>query len=147
VADGSGMERPQPEMGTQNDTLFPRIAAFVVDAILIGVIGVVLVGVASALSESLAGAIGGLAGILGIAYFIYMEATYGQTVGKRLLGIVVVTEDGQPIGTVASLVRNLLRIIDNLPALYLLGIVVILLSDDGQRIGDILADTVVVRTL
>jgi len=134
-------------MGTETDTLLPRIAAFVVDGLLIGVIGFVLVGVASVLDESLAGAIGGLVGILGIAYFIYMEATYGQTVGKRLLGIVVVTEDGQPIGTVASLVRNVLRIIDNLPFLYLLGIAVILFSDDGQRIGDILADTVVVRTL
>ncbi|WP_058367210.1 RDD family protein [Haloparvum sedimenti] len=140
------MDRPTPQLGTQNDTLVPRILAFLVDSLVVGIAATVLVVVVGLVSESLAGVVGGLAGIGALAYFIYLEGTYGQTLGKRVLGIVVVTEDGGDCDLKAAAIRNLLRIVDALPFLYLIGIVLIFVTDDGQRLGDILGNTVVVRT-
>ena len=82
----------------------------------------------------------------GLAYFVYTEGTYGQTLGKRALGVVVVTEDGDPIGYGEALVRNVFRVVDALPAFFLLGAAVILVTERGQRVGDLVADTVVVET-
>ena len=69
----------------------------------------------------------------------------GRTPGKRWNGIRVVRSGGQPIGFLASAIRNLLRIVDWLPSLYLVGIASILLSSKNQRLGDIVAGTVVMR--
>lgn len=78
-------------------------------------------------------------------YFIVLEATLGATLGKLLLGIRVVKEDGSPIGWGASIVRNLLRIIDALPTAYILGAILVWTSPRKQRLGDRVAHTVVVR--
>lgn len=83
--------------------------------------------------------------MLTFAYFTYMEATFGQTFGKKLLGIVVVTEDGGPCDATDSVVRNLLRFADALPVFYLLGAIVVIVTDEDQRLGDLLAETVVAR--
>ena len=80
-------------------------------------------------------------------YFIILEGLGGATVGKRLLGLRVVREDGSACGLGRAVVRNVLRIIDGLPFLYLLGVVIIGRSEKKQRLGDILAKTVVVRPI
>ena len=69
----------------------------------------------------------------------------GRTPGKRWNGLRVVREGGQPIGFLASATRNLIRLIDWLPSLYLAGIVSILVSGKNQRLGDMVAGSVVVR--
>jgi uncharacterized RDD family membrane protein YckC len=69
----------------------------------------------------------------------------GRTVGKRAVGIRVVRVGGHPVGFVTSAVRNLLRIIDFLPAAYGVGIVSILATSRNQRLGDLAAGTLVVR--
>jgi uncharacterized RDD family membrane protein YckC len=69
----------------------------------------------------------------------------GRTPGKRWNGLRVVREGGQPIGFLASATRNLLRLIDWLPSLYLVGMVSVLVSAKNQRLGDIVAGTIVVR--
>ena len=79
------------------------------------------------------------------AYFILMEAYAGWTVGKRVLGMKVVNTAGNKIGLSKSLVRNLLRLVDGLPALNILGIVLIACSPKGQRLGDYVAKTFVVE--
>lgn len=58
---------------------------------------------------------------------------------------VVVKADGSDCDYAASLVRNVLRVVDALPTLYIIGLVVIFFSDEGQRVGDIAASTVVVE--
>jgi uncharacterized RDD family membrane protein YckC len=45
----------------------------------------------------------------------------------------------------ASVVRNLLRLVDNPPGIYLVGLVATWLTDRDQRLGDLAADTVVAR--
>lgn len=138
------MERPEPQMGTQNETLGKRIVAWVIDAVIIAVI-VFAISTALGGLSTMGGSSFGLAGLLAFAYFIYFEATYGQTLGKNVMNIVVVKVDGSDADWTASVVRNLLRIVDGF-AFYLVGIVVIFLTDDDQRLGDIVGDTVVVRT-
>ena len=69
----------------------------------------------------------------------------GRTVGKRAVGIRVVRIGGHPVGFVTSAVRNLLRIVDFLPAAYGVGIVSILATSRNQRLGDLAAGTLVVR--
>ncbi|SNR35794.1 RDD family protein [Halorubrum vacuolatum] len=138
------MERPRPRMGTHTETLLPRIGAFLLDVILLGFAFGLLVVITSIISDALGLLLASLAPIVFFAYFIYMEGTYGQTVGKRFLGIVVVMEDGSPCDMKASAIRNVLRIVDGLFG-YLVGLVAILLTDDDQRVGDLVGDTVVAR--
>ena len=78
------------------------------------------------------------------AYFILMEACVGYTVGKRILGMRVVDGTGNKIGLARSIVRNLLRLVDGLPTLNILGIILIVSSPRGQRFGDRVAKTFVV---
>ena len=78
----------------------------------------------------------------------WFEAAWrGQTPGKRLMGIMVLNDDGTPVRWPAALTRNLLRAADFLPLLYGLGLVAMLVSRDFKRLGDLAAGTVVVYQL
>jgi uncharacterized RDD family membrane protein YckC len=79
-------------------------------------------------------------------YFAIFEAVWtGQTPGKRLVGLRVIDVSGRPITVYAAIVRNLLRLVDQLPGMYAIGILSILISTRQQRIGDLAAGTVVVH--
>jgi uncharacterized RDD family membrane protein YckC len=80
------------------------------------------------------------------AYDILFEVfASGRTPGKRLNGLRVVRTDGSPVGFFTSAVRNVLRLADLLPGMYLAGIVSILVTRRNQRLGDLAAGTLVVR--
>jgi uncharacterized RDD family membrane protein YckC len=80
------------------------------------------------------------------SYFILLEWLWnGQTIGKRIYRLRVINEDGSPAQFTAVLIRNLLRLVDFLPAFYGLGVLVIVLSPKSQRLGDLAAGTYVVR--
>jgi len=81
---------------------------------------------------------------LGVGYYVLCEAATGATLGKRMVGIHVVGEDGEHLTFEASLVRNLLRLVDCL-FFYLVGGIFALTSPHGQRLGDRAAHTLVVR--
>lgn len=140
-------ERPRPEPGTEGDVLRERVIAFAIDAAGFTIVVGVIANLLYLLSEWL-GIVVNLLGVpLFFAYFVYLEAAYGQTVGKMVTGVVVVTDGGAPIDYWASTIRALLRIVDLFPyPLHLVGLVAILLTDRNQRLGDLAADTVVVRT-
>jgi uncharacterized RDD family membrane protein YckC len=78
-------------------------------------------------------------------YGFLLEGLYGDTPGKYLLGLVVVKSSGSNCTVGASILRNLLWIIDALPTANLVAMVLILVTDDNQRVGDLIADTVVVK--
>jgi uncharacterized RDD family membrane protein YckC len=80
-----------------------------------------------------------------IAYYFVLEAATGKTLGKMAMGLRVVAIDGA-YTPAKAFIRNLLRIVDGLPFLYLLGLIVIASSKRKQRIGDMAAGTRVVRT-
>ena len=74
----------------------------------------------------------------------------GQTPGKRMMQIRVLSVDGQPVGGMQAVLRNVLRVVDSQPPLlhffgvYLLGLVTATLNDRFQRLGDLAAGTFVV---
>jgi len=80
------------------------------------------------------------------AYWILPEALWsGQTVGKYVLHLRVIDARGGPVTPGQAVIRNLLRIVDFLPASYALGTVVMFSSARNQRLGDLAAGTVVIR--
>jgi uncharacterized RDD family membrane protein YckC len=80
-------------------------------------------------------------------YTTLFEAFWrGQTPGKRLAGIRVIKDGGASAGFQEIALRNLLRTVDSLPLFYLVGIVCVFLTSKHQRVGDLLAGTLVVRT-
>jgi uncharacterized RDD family membrane protein YckC len=84
--------------------------------------------------------------LLFYGYFILFEAIWnGQTPGKRLTRIRVIKDSGQPITAIDAVARNLLRIIDQLPAVYGIGVLCAWISPQCKRLGDYVAGTVVVH--
>jgi uncharacterized RDD family membrane protein YckC len=84
--------------------------------------------------------------ILNWAYFVLLEYfSGGKTLGKRLVGIRVIQENGHSLTLLSSFIRNLLRIIDALPVNYLVGILMIFFHSKNKRIGDLVAGTIVVH--
>lgn len=79
-----------------------------------------------------------------LLYFTYFEGTTGQTLGKKIMGIKVVKENGDQPSFMDALIRTILRIIDGI-AFYLVGFIVILVSEKKQRLGDMAAGTIVVE--
>jgi uncharacterized RDD family membrane protein YckC len=81
------------------------------------------------------------------SYFIFFEWLWnGQTPGKRWLKLRVIREDGRPITFWEASVRNLLRIFDIMPfPFYSIGLICVFISNRDQRVGDMVAGSVVVR--
>jgi uncharacterized RDD family membrane protein YckC len=77
-------------------------------------------------------------------YFVALEATRGTTPGKRALGLRVITTEGRPIGFPAAALRNILRAADILPTAYVTGLVTMACTARFQRLGDLVAGTMVV---
>ncbi len=91
----------------------------------------------------------GLAAVLGFlvwwSYNVLFEIlNNGVTPGKHYMGLRAVNADGTPIGWANSVIRALLLVVDFFPVGYLLGIITMSLSGTQQRIGDIVAGTIVV---
>jgi uncharacterized RDD family membrane protein YckC len=83
---------------------------------------------------------------LSIGYGILFEWVWrGQTVGKRLLRLRVMDVEGMRLQFNQIVVRNLLRFLDSLPLFYFVGGVTCWLNSKCQRLGDIAANTIVVR--
>lgn len=79
-------------------------------------------------------------------YPVYFELRHqGQTPGKKMLQIYVAQTDASPVTPSASIVRNLLRVVDFLPFLYGFGFMSMLLNQRFQRLGDLAANTVVLH--
>lgn len=85
--------------------------------------------------------------IIGIGYGIFFEWSWrGQTIGKKLLRLRVVDVEGMRLQFNQIVVRNLLRFVDELPAFYFVGGVTCWLNSRCQRLGDLAANTVVIRS-
>ncbi|HKY31659.1 MAG TPA: RDD family protein [Candidatus Polarisedimenticolia bacterium] len=79
-------------------------------------------------------------------YFLGFEIAWsGQTPGKRRLGLRVIRDSGLQITPNDAIARNLLRLVDQLPGVYAIGILSTVLSSQSKRLGDYVAGTVVVH--
>jgi len=82
--------------------------------------------------------------VVSIGYGILTEWYWqGQTLGKKILRLRVMDSQGLRLQFSQVVIRNLLRFIDSLPALYLVGGLVCLLNQRAQRLGDFAANTIV----
>ncbi len=117
-----------------------RFLALLIDVIILGIVN----GIIYALLRSVPVLADLVVTVIAIAYTFGLEATQGATLGKRILGLRVVKTDGSPISWSESIIRNLLRIVDGLFG-YLVGAILIWTSPQRQRLGDRVANTVVVR--
>src|SRR2546430_9361298 len=81
--------------------------------------------------------------LLWVGYYAVLEGLFAATVGKRLAGVRVTDLEGRRIGWQAAILRNLGRLLDALPFLYLLGGILTLKSRQHQRLGDRFAGTLV----
>lgn len=84
--------------------------------------------------------------IVNIGYAIVLEwFWHGQTLGKRALGLRVMDVRGVRLQPSQIIIRNILRAVDNLPALYMVGGITCLISRHLQRLGDLAANTIVIK--
>lgn len=130
--------------------LYSRFLAWLVDTVIVvfGAIAVLsaLQGIGAVSQGFLSAFAAVIWFLLDWGYGIALEAAWsGQTVGKRLLSLRVIQESGVRIGFYHAVLRNLVRPLDRLPAMYLVGGLAALGSRSRQRLGDLLAGTLVVR--
>lgn len=79
-------------------------------------------------------------------WHVYFETRkQGRTPGKRALKLRVIDARGLPVSLYQSLVRNITRALDFAPAFYGIGAIAVMLTPARRRIGDVVADTLVVR--
>ncbi|MFC4356784.1 RDD family protein [Halobium salinum] len=145
-------ESPDLGVGTETDVTGARVAAAVVDALVLVVfspafgvgLGVLTLGVGGGnLAVGVVAVVGTLLGP--VVYGTLLELRYGKTVGKKLFGLAVVDEDGTALGRRGVLARNVGRLADGI-GFYLVGLAVMLLTNRRQRLGDLLGSSVVVRS-
>ena len=138
-----------------------RFLALLLDSLIqIGVmivLGLIFAGVGygfrnSGLSESQTGAVWIIAVLIFLyfllmyGYFMLFESIWnGQTPGKRLTHLRVIKDSGQPITAIDAVGRNLLRLVDQLPFAYGIGVLCVWISPQSKRLGDYVAGTVVVH--
>jgi uncharacterized RDD family membrane protein YckC len=125
-----------------------RFLARLLDTVIqLALIFALAIGVGVSGSPGWAQAIGAVAMFLVIfAYDIILETlNNGRTIGKLAAGIRVVGRSGEPVRFLASAVRNIARIVDFLPALYLTGTISMIATQRSQRVGDLAAGTIVAR--
>ena len=85
--------------------------------------------------------------VLRTGYNILLEWYWrGQTAGKRVMGLRVMDVNGLRLQPSQIIIRNLLRAVDSLPLLYLVGGVTSLINRHGQRLGDLAGNTIVVKS-
>lgn len=128
----------------------PRFLAWALDFFCIAgmmILVNMVLGFVMVISQDLAMALALLAFfVLSIGYGIVMEWWWrGQTIGKRVLRLRVVDAGGLRLQFHQIVIRNLLRFVDSLPLLYLVGGIACLVSRRAQRLGDLAANTVVIR--
>ena len=125
-----------------------RAVAVIIDGVILFIVfyGVALAtGGTSSAGFNMTGAPALISFVIAFGYFIGMEATKGATLGKMAMGLKVVKQDGGPMDWQASIIRNLLRIVDGF-AFYLVGAIIVWVTKSKQRLGDIAAKTLVVSS-
>ncbi len=125
--------------------LLPRSLAYAIDLLIRGGLALVLFFALLGLGRLGLGLGLILTFLLTWWYMVLFEVlAQGRSPGKRAMGLRVVHDDGTPVGWSASLVRNLLRVVDMLPFGYTLGILSCLANARFKRLGDLAAGTLVV---
>ena len=136
-----------------------RLVAYIIDAIIIGIVTVIfaiIIGIALAITAFATGGLfsfsglgfwfsTGIFGLLSILYFIVLDVIWGGTVGKRLMGLRVQTTTGRQITFDKSFIRNISKIFVLFLFLdWLIGVLTD--GDKRQKVSDRYAGTIVIQT-
>lgn len=147
---------PQAANGPELVGLGLRFVAHLIDAFVVfflfWIIGSIIAGMAGGATDAgfeLEGApalaVMLLTFIASVVYFALTETYWdGQTLGKKMVGIKVTSDDGSPCDITQALVRNVARLVDGF-LFYIVGIILILRSPKNQRLGDRIGNTIVVK--
>ncbi len=130
-----------------------RVMAFLFDQMILGpliyialdITGLIADTPDTTLSDARAVAMAGLVYVINVLYFFLQEAFGGQTIGKRVVGIRVVRVGGAPLTVGRAFVRNALRCVDSMYVLLVVGFAVMFFTPRKQRVGDLVAGTIVVQ--
>jgi uncharacterized RDD family membrane protein YckC len=127
-----------------------RFLALVIDLLAISVIGTFVGQITKVLGLVSADSVAALTVlsyfVITIGYAIVLEwIWHGQTLGKRVLSLKVMDANGLKLQPSQIAVRNLMRAVDSLPGLYTVGGIAVLLTKRRQRLGDLVANTIVVE--
>jgi uncharacterized RDD family membrane protein YckC len=126
--------------------IFPRAAAWAIDAAIRLVILTVLAMIFGQLGQAGEGLfLLALFAMMWLYPVLFEVLRDGQTIGKKAMGLRVIHANGTPVGWLASSVRNLLRTVDALPFLYGFGLLAGLFDPHSRRLGDMVAGTLVVH--
>jgi uncharacterized RDD family membrane protein YckC len=127
------------------DTLIQLALALLLFGVMLFGAGIASMTVERAGTWLLAGLILGLF-LIYYGYFAAYEVAWnGQTPGKRVIGLRVIHATGRPLSAFEAVLRNIVRVVDQTPGIYAIGIVAVFLSERSQRLGDLAAGTVVVH--
>src|SRR5689334_14104449 len=135
--------------GVELELMLAGLGSRAVGGIVDGIIQVVVI-VATAVVVSDKGGVGEaifaiVAFLMLFAYNVLFEVWGGgRTPGKHSAGLRVVRSSGASVGLGASALRTVIRLIDLLPGVYVVGSISILVTKRNQRLGDLAADTIVV---
>lgn len=129
----SEIPAPQPEDRTKLDSR--RVIARAIDGVFVGAPFLIpVLGLGITLSILLVS--------ICLAYFFVCEALWGQTIGKRIIGLRVLMLDGRPAGATAVASRTILRLLDDGP----IGLGTYVISGKRRgRLGDLAGGTIVAR--
>jgi uncharacterized RDD family membrane protein YckC len=125
-----------------------RFLALLIDSFIVAAISSTLGSVLSMLlPRGVAVALGiTLNFVLTWGWHVFFETRkQGRTPGKRALKLRVIDARGLPVSLYQSLVRNIVRVLDFAPAFYGIGAIAVLLTPTRRRLGDLVADTLVIR--
>ena len=138
--EGVDLELPLAGVGT-------RAIGLLIDSLIqVTVIVIAIFGLAAAGSTLAAVVISSAAVLIVIGYDVLFEVYGGgRTPGKRVAGVRVVMDGGEPVGLRASLIRNIIRLVEGFLLWYVPAMVSVLVSRDNQRLGDHAAGTLVIR--
>jgi uncharacterized RDD family membrane protein YckC len=131
-----------------------RFLAALIDALVLATVLTALVIVTILAGQNLQGTIAYAAAAIGVliinvvllGYFVFFEIIWnGQSPGKRAMGLRVVKTSGYPIAPVTALIRNVVRLVDWLPAFYAVGVITMIANRHARRLGDLVAGTLVIK--
>jgi len=133
-------------LATLIDTLLVFLLQIVVVVVYVVILNVLDIDRSGSASAWIAAIMGIIIFIFYWGYYILFEVFWnGQSPGKRWTGLRVIRSDGTPITLSEALIRNLVRIVDFLPAMYGVGVITMFIDSRSRRLGDMAAGTLVVH--
>lgn len=123
-----------------------RAVATIIDCVILMIISYILAAMSGSTNSGGFELTGGpffLMCLIGLAYYMFFEGTRGATPGKMVVGLKVVKADGSKCDLGAAAIRTVLRLVDGF-LFYLVAAIIVWTSPAKQRLGDRVANTLVV---